>query len=152
MSVQIKLIGSRELQDKLARLPDALQKKIVKKAIVKSIRPVLATAQANCPVKTGNAKASLRIKGFSKRGYFGARVITDPKREKENKERKEKGKKEKSTALNQGEQFYIGFYELGSKHQQARPFLRPALDSNKTKCIGIIRQEIQTELIKEAKK
>lgn len=27
--------------------------------------------------------------------------------------------------------FYMGFHELGTEHQPARPFLRPALDSTK---------------------
>lgn len=29
------------------------------------------------------------------------------------------------------EHFYMGFHELGTEHQPARPFLRPALDQTK---------------------
>ena len=51
-----------------------------------------------------------------------------------------------------GDHWYASFQEHGTPHVPADPFLRPALDSNIDKIIGIFKKEVGNGIEREAKK
>lgn len=116
--VDISLIGDKALMRKLARLPDAVEKKIVRKVLRDHAKVVKARVVALVPVRTGNLKAAYansKIQSAGKRGLI--RVgITYPTRQ-------ELGIAEDSRW------FYPRHVEYGEGFGPARPHLRPAIDN-----------------------
>lgn len=118
----IYLTGMDELQRKLNRLDEKIQKSIVKDALRETnLEIVLPAVEAKVPVLTGALKEGLKVKALNGRGKIGSAVFDE-------------GYK--------GDQFYGSFQELGSKHQAAKPYLRPALDENEERILQSIREKI----------
>jgi HK97 gp10 family phage protein len=124
MGISIQVLGAPELQRKLNGLVPKLEKKIVRKAMREAIRPAAASAAANAPVLSGLLKLSLKVgaRKFKNRRKFGVQIATN--------------------RLGGASIFYAAFNELGTKHQPARPFMRPALHGNRTQAIEIMKSEI----------
>ena len=131
-AVSIKLLGDKALERKLKRLAPALQKKIVRKGMREAIKPVAADAKANAPVFSGLLQLSIKVKArkFRDRNKFGVKVSTE--------------------GLAGVPIFYGSFNELGTRHQPARPFMRPALNSNRETSTGILKREIGSGVEAEA--
>ena len=72
MSVDISVLGNKQLQKQLKLLEGNMQKKIVRQALRAAAKPVLASAKAKCPVgKTGRLKKSLKLRAMKQRGCLG---------------------------------------------------------------------------------
>lgn len=81
----------------------------------------LTDARRRCPVDTGKLKASLHLeKGKSKKPRVHQIVEIKP------------GKKE----------YYGTFVELGTKRQPAQPFMRPAVNENKSRIGEAVNQAV----------
>lgn len=136
--IDIRLLGAKDLQRKLNRLELKTGKKIVRRALRKGGRPVLATAIAGCPVKTGRLKKSLVLKARKPhRGYFGVEVRT--------------GTREELGIAPDDKSFYPASVEYGHGNVPAHPYLRPAMDANRERAKGIITRHIRAGIVAEAR-
>ena len=112
--MRLKVEGVDEILEALRKADKALQEEL-HDLISEAAEIVFREADANVPIKSGKARASLKIKtGKTRNGTFYANVTVG------------------------GEPFYITFYELGNSRQPPRPFMRPALDKSRAK----IRQHL----------
>lgn len=137
-SVNISLLGDKELERKFAQLDLKMQKKLAKAVIGKAIKPVLAKAKSLVPVgeyppgsgRTGGAlKNSLHIKQVRGKGkIIGSKVTTGT--------RKELGIDPKEKA------YYPASVEYGHPGAAAKPYLRPAIDSQKGTLLEILASEL----------
>ena len=139
--VSIEVLGDKALQRKLKAIPIALERKIVRKALREAARPVLATAQALVPVESGKLKKGLKLRALrkQKRGQFGVQVRT-PTHD------------ELGTPYGLRAYYYPAHLELGHGNVAGRPFLRNALDSNRTTSTAIAAREIRAGIEAEAQR
>lgn len=124
--INIQVFGDKALAKKLNALPDALEKKIVRKAMRQGIKPVAAAAKANAPVLSGLLQLSLKVgaRKFKNRHQFGVQVST--------------------AGISGVELFYAAYQEFGTSHQPAKPFIRPALYGNEGTVLSTMKREIGT--------
>lgn len=128
--------GLKELQAQLADLPAKLAAKALAQGMKKAMAPVLAAAKAMAPRDTGALADSLKLAirrsrdgtvrvgiriGGSKRGAGGADG---------------KGK----DTLPPARRWH--FIELGTADLAPHPFLRPALDQNAERVLGMLKDEV----------
>lgn len=125
----ISLQGGAELMDALEALGPAMEKKVLRSAMREAAKPMLAEAKRRAPVLTGQLRKSLKIKAMKRRsnGQVGVLIAT------------EKG-------FFKGETFYGAFQEFGTKKLPARPFIRPAFESNKARAVRIVTEAIRIGL------
>jgi HK97 gp10 family phage protein len=161
----IRVEGLAELEQMLKRtLPDRLQGKALQGALAKAARPIVTTARQLAPVKTGRLRSAIYSKRsrFSKPG-FERRIIAVRRGKKQQKNdrdafywkwiefgrgvvrRTRKGDEGKSLGTPDA-----GWFGAEVKAIPARPFMRPAFESNKTQAIEIIRRELAGEIKKVA--
>lgn len=138
MGIELRLDGIEETVAMFDLLANRMQNQIVRDAADKAIQIVLPAAQATCPVysgpdpnvEPGALRDSIHIERLHKSGWQGACVSTGSFTT--------TGKYTEYT----GHTFYGAFQELGTRHQPARPFLRPALDENTTAIIEAMTRAI----------
>ena len=141
--LDISLIGDKELATRMINLPLKLAKKAFRKAAREAARPILASAKQNLATlmaaskySTGRLQKSLRIKALKRsRKSFGVMIGT--------------GTAGKTFA---GEAAYGFHVETGTKHTEAKPFLRPALEANRANSVGIIADVLWKEIKQEIRK
>jgi HK97 gp10 family phage protein len=152
--------GMPELLKMLATLEPKLSRKVLRKAIRKAAQPIRDAARAKAPVKTGKLRKSIRLRAAKRlmRGSVGIVV--------------EAGGKDFT-----GDTFYGSFIEYGflqnpvvrlddgriisvtrrmarrmeRKQIPARPFMRPALDENRSRFFSIVRDEVERGIEQIAK-
>lgn len=146
-TIKISMIGDKALIKRFNDLDAKSQGKVFRPAVRKSVNPVLTTARALAPKRSGAMARGLTIRAFRSakklRKGVGAMVVT-PTREK-------LGIAEKAAW------YYPSLVELGHKKKggrgrvAGRPFLRNALKSNKSRVFQILRSEIWSGLLKIAR-
>lgn len=124
--INVTVIGAAELEKKLMSFEPKLARKVIRKALREAAKPVLAAAKANVPVDEGDLKKSLKVKALKKRkkGTYTIQVAT-------------------SDGWFKGDQFYGAFLEFGTSKMAARPFIRPAYDSQEGVAGKIIMQHLR---------
>ncbi len=158
--------GLSELNAKLRKLDEKIQRKALKQAAVAGLEPVLHAARANAPVETGLLISTLEVKGKANKRGIGATLQT-------------RGGSFK------GDTFYAAFIEFGHKLGKrlgnaavgarkrmrrskelkaiiksvndarpmvpANPFMRSAFDENKEAALDIYKQALAAGIEKAAK-
>jgi HK97 gp10 family phage protein len=166
-AVRWKLEGAQELKDVLQELSNDFgekdQKNILKRGVAESLKPVLNTAKSLVPMDTGALRASLRIqakkpskrdrnsKYVSEKDVVIGTVTTAPSNkfvkvydmEASYKARKDKYKKIK--APNDARHIAM---ELGTVNVPAKPYLRPALESQSATVVNDLADNLKTALNK----
>jgi HK97 gp10 family phage protein len=161
----IRVEGLAELEQMLKRtLPDRLQGKALQGALAKAARPIVSTARQLAPVKTGRLRSAI----YSKRSKFSTpgferRIVSVRRGKRQQKKdrdafywkwiefgrgvvrRKRKGDEGKVLGTPTA-----GWFGTEVQPIPARPFMRPAFESNKTQAIEIIRKELAGEIKKVA--
>lgn len=135
-----KVTGLKEIKEKLSKLPEKIQRNILRTAIHAAASELRDAAREEAPVKTGELKKS--IKAIRKRGtkvevqsnvnvgaFYGLMVEKGHVLAKRNAQGKVEG---------------IG-------HVPAHPFLRPAYDKTKNKIVDFVKNKIAERLQKLAK-
>jgi HK97 gp10 family phage protein len=154
--IKARITGLEQIRQRLSMLAVAMQKRILRKAIAAAARVVLREAKLLCPAESGLLRKSL---GYTVKVYRGGAVVVaiiGPrmgfKREVVigNKGAAIMGTKKAEKILAGGGDIetrnpvkYAHFAELGSKHQAARPFLRPALDSTSGAAMAAMEEVIE---------
>lgn len=137
--VDIQVSGGAELQAKLRKLDLALQKKIVRKALRKAWRPVLAATIAKVPVDTGALRAGIKLRALkARKGNFGVQVML-PRRD-------------ELDIDNSSPWYYPAILEYGHENAAPRPFLRPAFDENRDRALNIFADEVSKGITAAAHK
>lgn len=164
-TVKWKIEGVQELKDVLTELRDDFgpkdQKTILKRAVRESLKPALYMAKMLAPADTGALRASLRIetrkptkrdlnsKYVSQGDVVIGTITTAPG----NVLARTKFQNLKNTKSNikqigiQSDARAIAM-ELGTAKVQAKPFLRPALESQSTAVVGDLAENLRKALTK----
>lgn len=139
--VTATLVGAAEVTRRLKLLPPAVQKKVGRRAFTRAARSVLAAARANVPVLTGTLRRNLKSRAFrrTRTGRIGRLIRTPLRSELGGRHVDEPG-------------YYPAVVEYGAAHVPARPFLRPALESNRTRVFAILAEEFGKGIRDEARK
>lgn len=119
----LKIEGMDELLNKISEMGRKASR-IENDALIKAAEPILEDAVRSAPKLTGKGKEGLKI--------------TRPKLK--------DGKRYILIGIDRGdisEIFYMKFHEFGTSKMQARPFLGPAYEKNKTKAMEIIKEELK---------
>lgn len=118
----INISGLPELQRKLDSLVEKTQKTIVKSALRETVAEILLpAARRNAPVLTGALREGLAVIARTSRGTIGAAI---------------------QSAEYTGDQYYGSFSEFGTRHEPAKPWLRPALDENEDRLLAAAGEKI----------
>lgn len=127
----IDVTGIIDLKKKLQALAgDTIAKKVLRSAIRKSAKPMLAAAKAYAPVDSGLLEESIKLKAIRRtRTGFGVRISTSD-----------------SDFNSQGSTFYGAMQELGTSKMAPNPYLRPAFDTTKSESVQIVTTEMQTAI------
>lgn len=141
--VDMTMLGDKKLIKQLAKLPDRLQKKILRSAMRKAAKPVLASAKSKVPrvtgINTDPLRKGLKVKALKRsRNRIGVRIVTP--------ERSVLGIPEGS------KWYYPAHIELGTSKVAAVPYLRNAVAENKEQVFSIIRREVASGIVREAKR
>ena len=127
--IDIKVTGDRETQAALNSLTWAVGNRIVIEALEVAGQPVLASARQKVPVLTGKLKRTLGLYKLKTRKKIGVRVST--------------GTREELGIAADDPYYYPMAVEVGTAKAPAHPYLRPALDENRQRCIDIAAYEIR---------
>lgn len=99
-AVTFTLTGDKELDRRFQSLAIKVQKKVLREGTRAAAKIVLAQAKANMPVVTGRAQASLKVRAMKRSrkrpDTVGVNVIS-------------------SAGFYKGDDFYVGFVEMGHK-------------------------------------
>ncbi len=130
------IVDWRTLERALNTLPNAMAKGVLKTAMRKALKPVLAGAESNAPVREGKFKKSFRITPTLSRSQRKDRQVapgavvmsvgsTDPK---------------------------AHLIEFGTANMSAQATLRPAWDMDKKQVLNTFAREIGKSLERTAKR
>lgn len=156
---KFELKGVKELVNMLTQLPTvAMQKGVVKRALLKAGQPVADEGQMNA---TSRKRSFL---GGRKSGF--GRLARSIKVSAKLKGSQNKGKQNRKSALT----IYVGstsplahLIEFGTTERKTKegasrgfispqPFMRPAWDRKKDACLKILAKEMEAELLKAARR
>lgn len=140
-SVQVK--GLDKLLDKLDQIENLHNQEALEDALAAGAVVAAEDAKQRVPVRTGDLKASIHVGGYTKLtpdyravGAYGA--LPGPK-----------GSGKKRGVLMGTTLPYAHLVELGTSHSMARPFLRPAVDTNEDEIRDAVDRKLQ-DFIDEA--
>jgi HK97 gp10 family phage protein len=169
----VHILGGLELGKALAELTPKLEKKVLRQAMRKAAKPILAQAKANAPVSkpsylrkhAENTMAFGRALGATEKQVQRAakRAVSHAIKESKVsggrypgqlrdslKLRAMKSKKGRIGVVVQtrhgdyrGNTFYGAFVEYGTSKMAAKPYMRPAFDTKKGEAEKIISNEIR---------
>lgn len=126
---EITIQGLEETLQALREIEPKLAKKVLRSAIRKGLKPMLAAAKSNAPVDSGTLRNSLRIKAGKRRKNTISLEIVN------------------GTQEFTGESYYGSILEYGSRKMPGgHPYLRPAFDSTHEETARIIAEEIRNGL------
>lgn len=160
---EIRVEGLTEIRQALLTLPDKLQGKATQAALAKAARVIVKDAQARVPQKTGRLRRaiySFRDKASTRARE--ARLITvrsGKRHQKSDRDafywkwvefghaiiRAKQGTQSLGTPK-------AGFFGKEVRAVPARPFLRPAFETQKMKALEIFRQSMAGEIVKVAER
>jgi HK97 gp10 family phage protein len=134
----MRVEGLAELEAKLNALPAAASKKVMRSALMFALTPMQKAARAGVAKRSGALAKAIAKRSFitkSNNYQADAGIVMNTKK-------KASG-------------WRWHFEEFGTSRQKARPFLRPAFDSNKesavTRFVAQIKKRIAAELKKARK-
>lgn len=158
MADEIQVLGLKELEKTLARLPARLGEKVMRAALRASAQVIRKDAQSRAPVlkkpkfgrKPGTVKKAITVKR-SKRDKYGVFLTVMGLSAKKIKEFKG-GSASKDAAYNPDDPWYWHFLEFGTANQPAHPFLRPAFEAQKFAALRRFEEFAKRRIVREAEK
>jgi HK97 gp10 family phage protein len=126
--VKFQIEGLEELDKAVRKLPQNVQKRVLKGALRAGGRVIVKSAKQKVRKKTGTLRKSIHLKTGKSRDGAKVFVATKP------------------------EAFYSHMVEFGTSKMQARPFLRPAFDETQEEVIKAIGAALAKGIIKETDK
>jgi HK97 gp10 family phage protein len=158
MAVEIQVLGLKELEKTLARLPARLGDKVVRAALRASAQVIRKDAQSRVPIlkapskyrEPGTVKKAITVRR-SKRDKFGVYLTVAGLSAKKIKEFKG-GAVRKKGAHNPDDPFYWLFLEFGTAKLTKTPFLRPAFEAKKFEALRKFEEYCKKRIVREAEK
>lgn len=166
-TINLKLIGVKELEDKLKGLGPKVAKRILRGAVQSGANPIVKAARAKVPVRFGLLKKCLGVKTKTYKNGTVASII-GPRwgfRQTVDGQPQDPGNYahlvEFGTAAHMihaypGKVLKVGdkgfAYFVRNPGTKAHPFLRPAMDENKFTAIVNIRERLAKGIEREAKR
>jgi HK97 gp10 family phage protein len=136
LKVRVQFDGGRELERALEELPPSVSAKtVMRRALLKAGEPILRTARALAPKKTGRLGISLgsgTVLSKRQRALFPA----------------PKGEVQVYVGVSPKANRYAHLLEFGTRIARARPFMRPAWDAHKIGTLETIRDLMWIEIKK----
>jgi HK97 gp10 family phage protein len=135
--------GIRDIDRKLKRLPGAVQKKVVRKAMRAGLKVQAAEVKSQVPVDTGLTKSAVKVRAVKrrKRGTIEQEVMISGK---------VAGLVKTSKSGNRA--FYPAIVEYGSSAHPPNPFMRRAYESKgeaaRQTTMQVLRDGIESETAK----
>ncbi len=148
---QIEVRGLKGLQRALQELPKKIERRALNAALMKGAQPMVKAAKSRAPVLTGALRYAVRAKPVSPKGH-AATVVIGITGAKQVERKNSKGRVRKVWVRAKNFVFYWLFQEFGTGHQPARPFMRPAFETNKVASVGIIKNSLAARIAVEAEK
>lgn len=135
----VTIVGTNPLIAKLNKLPNAVQKRVLRPALRKGARLIQKAAQGGAPVDTGLMRRSLTVKAMkTKKNRIGSMVMY---RNVDLLLRFSKAGKR---------YFYPAAVEYGHSGHDGTHFIREAFDSKQASAESMILREIATGIEREA--
>lgn len=126
MSKRFKIEGLRELDQAMVSLGKVAAKNVARRTLKKAAEPIRNAAAQGAPEETGDLIKSVSVSTRNPRKNRKVSPI--------------------EVHVGPGRMPRAHLQEFGSRHHAAQPFMRPAWDGNKAKALGIIRDELATEI------
>ena len=124
MVVKVAVLGDKKLQRALSRLAGGAQKKAVRKGLREAGRPILTEAKRLVPRDSGDLARRLALRALPRsRKRFGVQILV----------------RGDNQTRQTGKAHHV---ELGTQHRPATPYLRPALDNNRTRARRIFSKTV----------
>lgn len=169
MSEAFKVTGLQELNRNLVRLADDVQRKHLRGAVAAGARIVRDAAVRNVPIRTGTLRRAIYSKWLQEAsGNNRQTFLVSVRRGKQYQAKTRTSKKGRVTKTKNADAYYWTWVEFGhvatgptriaggatrrersrqklksaGRFVPPRPFLRPALESNKTAAIEAVRAEL----------
>lgn len=140
----INISGDKELEMLFKSLPEKIENKVLRQALRKAARPVLASAKAKLKGirVTGHTTdpiiKGLKIRALKRRkGRIGVQVQTPTREE---------------LGLGDSKWYPPAHIELGTKRTPAIPYLRNSLRENAANATELIAQELRAAIERETKR
>jgi HK97 gp10 family phage protein len=159
--ITVQITGLKELQNALNQLPKEIQGRPLRSAVSAAAKVIVDDVKARVPVgETGNLKTAVyryrsRRNSATGRETFFVGIRQGKAQFKDTAYNRRRGRVGKSYKT-AGEAYYWRFLEFGTAKMQAKPFLRPAFEANKSRAVEVIKdrlgKSIQTQAKKLAKK
>lgn len=129
-----EITGLKECLRALKTLAPKLEKKVLRQAIRKALKPILAKAKELAPKDKGDLAKAIKLRAAvkRKRGVIALEVRV-------------------GEGEFQGKTFYGGMQEYGTSKIQPHPFMRPAFDEGKDQAMTTAKEEILAGVEREAK-
>ncbi len=142
----ISLLGDTALAETLASLPEAMERKVLTRAMRDGGKFLLPLTQAAAPVSAdprdphrGRLKATLKLRSLRrKKGRVGVAIQTGT--------RGELGLGPKDTG------YYPAFRELGTRKLPPLPYMRGPLHTAREAVLAVLRQSVDAGIERELKK
>ena len=123
----VRIEGMPLLTRRLRTLEAKLQKKVIRQAIRKSLKPIQQDAKREAPKNTGALRKSVKIRSFKRsRVRVGAKVTTGT-----------------ATSDFKGDEFYGAFVNYGTKHIRGNRWLNKVAKKNKRKARRIFTEHVR---------
>jgi len=134
--MRVSIAGDKKVKELLDLIDTIQEKKGFKNAMAEGALVVVLDAKERVPVRTGALRKNLHVGGYTKltpeyrrKGRYGS--LPGPKGQGRNM------KMRIGATLP-----YAHLVEHGTRHSRARPFLRSALDANRSRMIQVIRKKM----------
>lgn len=147
----INVTGLRELQAFLDQLPAKMEANVIRSALRAGANVILEEAKQNVPVGDGDLRKSIRVSTKSKRGLVTASIKAGNKKAWYWKFVEYGTAAHKIAGRKGGILSFGGFFGRSVSHPgaQAKPFMRPALDTKSNEAIAAVGEAIKKRLSKQ---
>lgn len=147
MSASIQIDGLKELQRKLATLPERVQWKVMRPAVSAAATPVLKSARQKAKKRSGGLRKSLGKKIVTNKKTQSVTAIIGPRKDFQTEVNGKPYKPSRTAHLVEK-----GFINAAGEHVPGQPFLNPALAETQGQALGVLGTKLGEGIEKEAAK
>ena len=135
----ISILGDEALSKKFKSLEKAVQGKMLLPAMREAMKPVLSAARAAAPRDKGMLARKIKLSSVRLRGKGKGIAVRTPTRAQLGIPKGAKG-------------YYPAHLEYGTRKMAARPYMRPALETNRSRVLDSLRTGLWKRLAPEVER
>lgn len=141
----MEIDGLKELQKKLATLPERVQRKVMRSATNAGASPILKAAKRKAKKRTGLLKKALGKKVVTNKKNQSVTAVIGPRKDVTGEVNGKTYKPSRTAHLVEK-----GFIAANGEHVAAQPFLNPALEETAGEAVSVIASKLGQGIEKEA--